>query len=115
MEFRESKAIYLQIADLVCSAILAGQWVVGDRVPSVREQAALLTVNPATVMRGYDYLCTLGVITVQRGVGYEVAEGAREKILAARREEFFTLELPSLKARMDELGIEIDEVIKKLF
>jgi GntR family transcriptional regulator len=39
MEFRENRAIYLQIADLVCENILSGTWKPGERIPSIRELA----------------------------------------------------------------------------
>ena len=44
MEFRQSQAIYLQIADYVCEKILLEEWKVNDKIPSVRElvQSCLL-------------------------------------------------------------------------
>jgi hypothetical protein len=56
MEFRENQAIYLQIAELICERILLKQWASEDKVPSVRELAVQLEVNPNTVMRTYDFL-----------------------------------------------------------
>lgn len=111
MEFRDTRAIYLQIADLICSSIVGGKWSSGDRISSVRDLAAELTVNPATVMRAYDYLSAIEVLEAQRGVGYTVCHGAREKIVAARREEFFRSDLPYLEAKMLELNIEWNEII----
>lgn len=113
MEFRENRAIYLQIADLLCSDIIAGRTTPGDRVPSVRELAMELTVNPATVLRGYEYLTSLGVIEVRRGIGYSVCPGARERVIEVRREEFLEQELPLIKAKMEELGIGWDEIMGK--
>jgi DNA-binding transcriptional regulator YhcF (GntR family) len=55
MEFRENQAIYLQIAELICERILLKQWASEDKVPSVRELAVQLEVNPNTVMRTYDF------------------------------------------------------------
>lgn len=111
MKFRDTRAIYLQIADLICSSIVEGKWSSGDRIASVRDLAAELTVNPATVMRAYDYLSAIEVIEAQRGVGYTVCHGAREKIVATRREEFFRSDLPYLEAKMLELSIEWNEII----
>lgn len=51
MDFEKKDAIYLQIADLICERILAGDWVEGERIPSVRELAVDLEVNPNTLMR----------------------------------------------------------------
>ncbi len=55
MDFKKQKPIYLQIADTLCERIVAGEWQVDERVPSVRDVAAELGVNPNTVMRTYDY------------------------------------------------------------
>ncbi len=55
MNFNEKQAIYLQIASIVCDTILEGKWKV-DKIPSVRELAVDLQVNPNTVMRAYDHL-----------------------------------------------------------
>ena len=56
MEFRDNKAIYLQIADFICERILLKQWAVGDKIPSVRELAVQLEVNPNTVARTVEFL-----------------------------------------------------------
>lgn len=56
MNFKESKAIYLQIADRICDEVLLGQYREEERIPSVREYAAVVEVNANTVMRSYDYL-----------------------------------------------------------
>ena len=56
MEFKDKQSIYLQIADYVCEQIVLGQWPPGERIPSVRDLASTLEVNPNTVMRTYDFL-----------------------------------------------------------
>ena len=56
MQFRETASIYLQIADYICEKILLKEWKVDERVPSVRELAMQLEVNPNTVMRTYEFL-----------------------------------------------------------
>ncbi|HEV3326742.1 MAG TPA: GntR family transcriptional regulator, partial [Puia sp.] len=73
MQFRESQAIYLQIADYVCERILLKEWPPGDRVPSVRELAVLLEVNPNTVMRTYEFLQQQAILFNQRGIGFFAA------------------------------------------
>lgn len=85
MNFKESKAIYLQIADRICDEVLLGQYQEEERIPSVREYAAVVEVNANTVMRSYDYLQTQGVIYNKRGIGYFVSVGARKLILSLRK------------------------------
>lgn len=72
MNFKESKAIYLQIADRICDEVLLGQYREEERIPSVREYAAVVEVNANTVMRSYDYLQSQEVIYNKRGIGYFV-------------------------------------------
>ena len=56
MNFKESRAIYLQIADRICDDILLGQYEEEGRISSVREYASIVEVNANTVMRSYEYL-----------------------------------------------------------
>jgi DNA-binding transcriptional regulator YhcF (GntR family) len=105
MEFYESQAIYQQVADHVCEMILRRRWPEGERVPSVREMAMDLQVNPNTVNKGYAYLQDRGLIFNQRGIGYFVADDAYEKTRELKREEFFSTELPRLFKTMSLLDI----------
>lgn len=89
MNFKESKAIYLQIADRICDEILLGQLGEEERIPSVREYAAIVEVNANTVMRSFDYLQSQNIIYNKRGIGYFVATGARELIHSLRKDIFF--------------------------
>ena len=56
MNFKENKAIYLQIAESICDEILLGTYAEEERIPSVREYASTMEVNSNTVMRSYDWL-----------------------------------------------------------
>ena len=64
MNFKESKAIYLQIADRICDEILLGQFGEEERIPSVREYAAIVEVNANTVMRSFDYLQSQNIFII---------------------------------------------------
>ena len=88
MEFQSKKAIYLQIADYVCEQILLKKWPVSEKIPSVRELAITLEVNPNTVARTYLFLEEKTIITMQRGIGYFVSEQSIEHIIALKKEEF---------------------------
>lgn len=64
MNFHSNKAIYIQIADLICEKILSNTFKEEERIPSVRELAVDLEVNPNTVMRTYEYLQDLEIISI---------------------------------------------------
>lgn len=79
MEFNNKKSIYLQIADYFYENILRKQMNDNDRIPSVRELAIKIEVNPNTVMRTYQHLQEEQIIYNKRGIGYFIAEQAHEK------------------------------------
>lgn len=110
MDFTTNKPIYQHIYDIITERIILGQLREGDRVPSVRELAVELQVNPNTVMRAYDALCTGGIIASSRGIGYFVSEGAAERALAESRREFIEGEMVTLFRRMTTLGITAEEL-----
>ena len=110
MEFKDTQAIYLQIGDYVCEQILLGRWNEGDRILSVRELGVDLQVNPNTVMRTFDFLQNIEIIFNKRGVGYFVAEQAKEKIVKYRRNQFTEHELPVFFKNISLLGMSLDEV-----
>ncbi len=110
MQFRESQAIYLQIADHVCEKILLKEWKSEERIPSVRELAIQLEVNPNTVMRTFEFLQQKEIIYNQRGIGYFVAPGANKNALQYRKEEFGEKELPAFFRNLFLLGMELDEL-----
>lgn len=110
MNFKESRAIYLQIADRICDEILLGKYKEEERIPSVREYAAIVEVNANTTMRSYEYLQSQQIIFNKRGIGYFVSSGATRLILSLRRETFLNEELEYFFKRLYTLKISIDEV-----
>jgi len=110
MKFAENKSIYIQITEFVKEQILLNRWKKETKIPSVRDLAVELQVNPNTVMRAYETLQKEGVIYNQRGVGNHVSADAGEKIMKTRREVFLDSELPVLFKNMMLLGIGFDEI-----
>ena len=110
MEFREEQPIYLQIADYVCEKILLKEWNQDDRIPSVRELAVLLEVNPNTVMRTYEFLQQKNIIYNQRGVGLFVATDGIKNATTYRRGEFTQKEMPAFFRSMALLQISVEEL-----
>jgi GntR family transcriptional regulator len=114
VNFKQDRAIYLQIADYITEHILSKQWKEGDRLPSVRGLAISIEVNPNTVMHTYNYLQEKGIIYNQRGIGYFIADDALINTQKLGREEFFNEQLPQVFKNMLLLTIDIKE-IKKLY
>ena len=115
MEFHELKPIYKQIIDTIHERILTGQWEEEKRVPSVRELAVELGVNPNTVMRAYEYLQRYNIIQNSRGIGNFVCANARKMIMEMRKTDFIENHLPGIFKQIDILEIpwqQIDELYK---
>jgi len=110
MQFRETNSIYIQIADYVCEKILLKQWKVEERIPSVRELAMQLEVNPNTVMRTYDFLQQQDIIYNQRGIGLFVSSNAVRQAMQYRKKEFMQKELPLLFRNLYLLDMDIEEL-----
>ncbi len=106
MNFNADKPIYLQIADTISDRILSGDLKGEDRLPSVRDYGADIGVNPNTMMRVYERLTDDEVIYNKRGIGYFVSPDARDKILASKREEFLSKDVPAIKRRMELLRLD---------
>lgn len=79
MKFDDKLPIYTQIVDYLKSEIVSGELKEGDKLPSVREIAKNLKVNPNTVQRSYQVLESEDIIYTQRGKGSFVTED-KEKI-----------------------------------
>jgi GntR family transcriptional regulator len=114
MNFKENKAIYLQIADRICDEIIFGQYAEEERIPSVREYASMVEVNSNTTMRSFDYLQSQDIIYNKRGIGYFVSSGAKKLILSLRKKRFLEEDIDWFFHQIYTLDIPMDE-IEKMF
>lgn len=112
MEFSKKKPIYLQIADNFCERILRRELEQDDKIPSIRETAISIEVNPNTVTRSYAFLEEKGIITIVRGVGFFITPHADSIVLKIKQAEFFEDNLPALFQMMDLLSISCEEITK---
>ncbi len=111
MQFNNNgQAIYLQIADYVCEKILLKEWKAEDKVPSVRELAMQMEVNPNTVMRTFEFLKQQEIINDKRGIGYFITADAYNSAILYRKTEFLEKELPAVFRTMNMLGLEPDDL-----
>lgn len=110
MEFKNTKGIFLQIAETICEKILDQEYQPNDKLPSVREMAAQLGVNPNTVMRTYTELQSNEIIKNKRGIGFFVEENAYPKIKTHRKKEFFNHELPEFMNKVALLQLTKEEI-----
>jgi len=94
MQFNKDNPIYLQIKEVIYNAILTEEFKNGERIPSIRDMAMSLEVNPNTVTRAYGLLQDEGIIDNQRGIGYFTKEDAIELVKNKKKEEFIQHDVP---------------------
>ncbi len=109
----DARPLYLQIMDEVRRAIVVGSLRAEDPLPSVRELAAELVVNPRTVSQAYNELEREGVLYVRRGQGTfvspDVARGAEQRRRSQARD---VARRALLEARRN--GLDVDEFVAML-
>ena len=97
-EWNDNQPIYRQLRDRVVAMILEGVLKEGDPLPSVRNVAAELRVNPLTVLRGYQQLVDEELVEKRRGLGMFVKIDSRKLLLRGEREKFLSEECPRICA-----------------
>ena len=108
------KPIFIQLAETVEDNILKGIYAEETQIPSTTEVAVTLKVNPATVNHGVNLLVDEEIVYKKRGVGMFVSTGAREKILARRKQAFFQDFLLPLLDEAKNLGFSREDVVGML-
>lgn len=102
--------IYLQIVNVIKHQVATGHLKPGTQLPTVRELATTLRVNPNTIARAYDILDQDNVITTQQGRGTYVRERPDSVHLARMRQEQLKVMLDSVLTQALSLGYTIEEV-----
>lgn len=105
------RPVYLRLRDEIVAMILDGRIRDGDALPSVRAFAADQGANPLTVAKAYQSFQEDGLVTVRRGIGMFVDEGAAERLRVAGRARFLADEWPAIVARMRRLDLDPAELI----
>lgn len=105
------QSIFVQISETIKDRILSGEYTADERIPSVRDIAVDMEVNPNTVMKAFELLQRDDLIYNKRGMGYFVAPGAIDAIKTGRKARLKDSILPSLFREMDLLGIDISEIV----
>lgn len=112
----EGRPIFIQIAEQIENDVISGALREEAQVPSTNEFAAFLRINPATAAKGVNLLVDEGILYKKRGIGMFVAEGAKARIVAKRRESFQTEYVRPLVEEAAKLGIsqsQLSEMIRR--
>lgn len=113
-KWNEDQPIYRQLRDRVVAMMLEGVLKDGDALPSVRNVAAEYRLNPLTVLKGYQELVDEELVEKKRGRGMFVTQGARKQLLKDERQRFLEKEWPLVAATIARLGLEAEDLLKKI-
>jgi DNA-binding transcriptional regulator YhcF (GntR family) len=93
------------------SDIITGTYQTDDLIISTTQIAKVYSVNPTTAVKAISKLTDAGILYKKRGIGMCVAEGAREKITARRREVFLNQTIIALLEEAKTLGFSLEELV----
>ena len=109
--WQDNQPIYRQLRDRVVAMIRDGTLADGDPLPSVRSVAAEYTLNPLTVLKGYQQLVDEGLVEKKRGRGMFVTAGARGRLTLDERDRFLAIEWPRVLTRIEQLGLDTAQLL----
>ena len=110
--WNDSQPIYWQLKERTVAMILDGTLAEGEPLPSVRTVASEFQLNPITVSKSYQALVEEGLVEKRRGLGMFVCEGARSSLIASERAKFLNEEWPAMLARIEQLGLSMEDLLK---
>jgi len=105
--------VYRQIIDHVIGGMAAGALAGGDQLPTVRQLAVDLSINPNTVIRAYRELEIRGVLETQQGTGTFVSHRRVQRDDAERQRRLNQL-VGEFVARAGSAGFTVEEVLEQL-
>ncbi len=109
--YRDGRPIYVQLMDQVRNQILTGVLTEGEQLPSVRELAGQLTVNPNTISRAYRELERDGWLVSVPGKGVYVREG---KVASLAHRNQLLEKFHALVRELKSTGMTREEIIAQL-
>ena len=111
LDYRDARPIYTQIIDGVKEQITTGILMPGDKLPSVREMASSLAINPNTIQRAYRLLEFNGWIVTIPGKGCFVCDN--EKQVEQEVKRWYTA-FDEAAAMLQSLGVPREQLVRRL-
>jgi GntR family transcriptional regulator len=113
LDLHSGVPVYRQIIDQVVGGIAAGALVGGDQLPTVRQLAVDLSINPNTVIRAYRELEIRGVLETQQGTGTFISHQKIPRDDAERQRRLNQL-VGDFVARAGSAGFTLEELLEQL-
>ena len=113
LDLKSGVPVYRQLIDQVLVAIAAGQLSAGDQLPTVRQLAVELSINPNTVVRAYKELEIRGMLTTQQGTGTFITT-KKVKSDEAQRQKRLSQMVGEFVARVSAEGYTVNDILERL-
>jgi GntR family transcriptional regulator len=113
LDLKSGVPVYRQLIDQVLVAVASGGLSAGDQLPTVRQLAVDLSINPNTVVRAYKELEIRGMLTTQQGTGTFITS-KRIKQDEVQRQRRLTQMVDEFVARVSAEGYTVEEIVARL-
>jgi len=113
IDLRSGMPVYRQLIDQVRSGIASGSLTAGDQLPTVRQLAVDLAINPNTVMRAYRELELGGLLETHQGTGTFISTKKLQKNSAERDRQLGQM-AGEFAARAGAAGFSLEDLIDRL-
>src|SRR6478736_10026846 len=113
LDLHSGVPVYRQLIDQVRTGIASGSLAAGDQLPTVRQLAVDLAINPNTVMRAYRELELGGLLETHQGTGTFISDKKPEKKTAERERQLSQM-AGEFAARAGAAGFTLEEIIDRL-
>jgi GntR family transcriptional regulator len=113
LDLHSGVPVYRQLIDQVRAGMASGSLAEGDQLPTVRQLAVDLAINPNTVMRAYRELELTGLLETHQGTGTFIGSKKIEK-KSAERERQLSQMAGEVAARAGAAGFTVEDLIARL-
>lgn len=113
LDLHSGVPVYRQLIDQVRTGIASGSLTAGDQLPTVRQLAVDLAINPNTVMRAYRELELGGLLETHQGTGTFISDRKPEKKTAERERQLSQM-AGEFAARAGAAGFTLEELIERM-
>jgi GntR family transcriptional regulator len=105
--------VYRQLIDQVTGALASGSLAAGNQLPTVRQMAVDLAINPNTVMRAYREMEIRGILETQQGTGTFISRQKPRRPDAERQRQLSQL-VSDFLARAGSAGFTVEELLEQI-
>lgn len=113
LDLKSGVPVYRQLVDQMLVGVASGALIAGDQLPTVRQLAVDLSINPNTVVRAYKELEIRGMLSTQQGTGTFVTS-KKVKQDDAQRQRRLSQAVGEFVARAGADGFTVDEIVQRL-